>query len=93
MIVRLSDMTGKEVINIGDGARLGIIEECELHFDSRTGRIDSLLLPSRGGLLQIFSEYKGAEIPWQSIRRIGDEVIIADLSESNDRVVVGRRDR
>lgn len=83
--MRLSDMTGKEVINIGDGARLGIIEECDLGIDARTGKIDSILLPGRGGLLQIFSEYRGAIIPWESIRRIGDEVIIVDLSDASDR--------
>jgi YlmC/YmxH family sporulation protein len=86
-------MTGKEVINIADGARLGIIEECELAFDARTGRIESLLLPGRGGFLQLFGEYRGAVIPWQSIRRIGDEVIITDLSEVTDHSVMTRRDR
>lgn len=91
MFVRLSDMTGKEVINIADGARLGIIEECELLFDARTGRIESLLLPSRGGFLQIFGDSRGCDIPWQSIRRIGDEVIITDLSEFNDKAM--RRER
>lgn len=86
-------MTGKEVINIADGARLGVIEECELAFDARTGHIESLLLPGRGGFLQLFGEYRGAVIPWQSIRRIGDEVIITDLSEVTDHSVMTRRDR
>ena len=86
-------MTGKEVINIGDGARLGVIEECDIGFDARTGRIESLLLPGRGGFLQLFGEYRGAVIPWQSIRRIGDEVIITDLSEVTDHSVMARRDR
>ncbi|MDF2500738.1 MAG: sporulation protein YlmC/YmxH family [Anaerosporomusa subterranea] len=87
-------MTGKEVINIADGARLGIVEECDLGFDSRTGKIESLLLPGRGGLLQLFGECKGAVIPWQSIRRIGDEVIITDMSDSADRGLMAiRHDR
>lgn len=89
--MRLSDMEGKEVINIADGARLGVIEECDLGFDSRTGKIESLLLPGRGGLLQIFADCKGAVIPWQSIRRIGDEVIITDMSDSGERGLLGIR--
>lgn len=89
--MRLSDMSGKEVINISDGARLGIIDECELNFDVRTGRIESLVLPSSGGFFQFFSDCKGVEIPWQTIRRIGDEVIITDLSESNERGFLGMR--
>jgi YlmC/YmxH family sporulation protein len=84
-------MTGKEVINIADGARLGIIEECDLGFDSRTGKIESLLLPGRGGLLQLFGESKGSAIPWQSIRRIGDEVIITEMNDSADRALMGMR--
>ncbi|MDU4959726.1 MAG: YlmC/YmxH family sporulation protein [Sporomusaceae bacterium] len=89
--MRLSEMTGKEVINISDGARMGVIEECDLGFDARTGRIEALLLPGRGGLLQIFGDSKGAAIPWSSIRRIGDEVIITDMSEAEDWEAIGKR--
>lgn len=92
--MRLSDMTGKEVINIGNGARLGVIEECDLCFEGRSGKVESLVLPGRGGVLQLFGEYRGAVIPWQAIRRIGDEVVIVDLSETTDRGMPGtRRDR
>ena len=84
-------MMGKEVINIADGARLGVIEECDLGFEARTGKIEALLLPGRGGLLQLFSEGKGIARPWQAIRRIGDEVIIADMNDSDDWDSTGKR--
>lgn len=82
--MRLSQFAGKEVINLGDGARLGIIDECELTFDSKSGYIHTLLLPTRNGLLNFFGENKMATIPWQTIKRIGEEVIIVDLNHAYD---------
>lgn len=87
--MRLSDFTGKEVINLGDGARLGVIDDCELTVDARTGRIHSLVLPRRGGLFSILGESRASTIPWRSIRRIGDDVIIVDLNNSFDGLYSG----
>lgn len=89
--MRLSDLTGKEVINLGDGARLGVIDECELTFDAKTGRIDSLMIPNRSGIFRIFSDNRSSTIPWQAIKRIGDDVIIVDLNNSFDRIYASSR--
>lgn len=80
--MRLSDLNGKEVINLGDGARLGVITECEITFDSLSGAIRALVLPKRRNLFGIFGENQISMIPWQSIKRIGDDIIIVDLSQS-----------
>lgn len=87
--MRLSDLSGKEVINLSDGGRLGIIDDCDLCFDAKSGRIESILLPARSSLLHIFSEKRGSEVPWHAVKRIGDEVIIVDLSNSFDRSYAG----
>ena len=84
--MRLSELSGKEVINLGDGARLGIVDECELTFESKSGRIHSLLLPDRAKFFGFFSNSNVSTIPWQAIRRIGDEVIIVDLNSSFERM-------
>lgn len=84
--MRLSDLMGKEVINLGDGARLGFVDECDLLFDGRSGRIDALLLPKHGLLTALMGEGRTHSIPWQSIRRIGDEVIIVDLNGAFERM-------
>lgn len=84
--MRLSDLAGKEVINIEDGARLGVIEDCDLTFDSQSGAIETIILPNRGGLFHFFGDSRSPVIPWQSIKRIGDEVIIVDLSNSFERI-------
>lgn len=92
--MRLSDLTGKEVINLSDGARLGFIEECELIFDGRSGRINALLLPKRGVLSAIIGGERTHTVPWPTIRRIGDEVIIVDLDNAFERMhpVFGRHE-
>lgn len=86
MAMRLSDLSGKEVINLGDGARLGIIEECELSIECKSGRINAILLPNRSGFFTMFSDTKSSIIPWRAIKRIGDDVIIVDLSNTFDRM-------
>jgi len=84
--MRLSDLTGKEVINLGDGGRLGYIEECDLVFEGQTGRISALIVPKRGWLSSLLGDGKSSSIPWNSIKRIGDEVIIVDLNNAYDRM-------
>jgi YlmC/YmxH family sporulation protein len=91
--MRLSHLSGKEVINLSDGARLGIIDECELTFDSKSGHINNLLVPNRNGLMNFFSENRMATIPWQTIKRIGDEIIIVDLSNAYGRYTKLYRDQ
>jgi len=83
--MRLSHLSGKEVINLSDGSRLGVIDECELTFDSQSGRINTILVPNKNGLMSFFSENRTITIPWQAIKRIGDEVIIVDLNNAYDR--------
>lgn len=80
--MRLSDLTGKEVINMVDGSRLGIIDECDLII-GRSGQILSLLLPKRSRLLQFLDRHYST-IPWRAIRRIGDELIIVDTEGAMD---------
>lgn len=90
--MRITDLTGKEVINIGDGSRMGVIDECELIFEGKSGRIQALLLPGRSGFLGFFSDSRNASIPWNAIKRIGDEVIIVDLNNAFERFGL-RRER
>jgi YlmC/YmxH family sporulation protein len=83
--MRLSHLAGKEVINLSDGARLGVIDECELTFDCKSGYIHTILVPNRNGPLSFFNENKTVSIPWQGIKRIGDDVIIVDLNNAYQR--------
>lgn len=79
----LSELVGKEIVNLVDGARLGIVGESDVVIDDCTGQIESIILPSRGGLMSFWSERQSMVIPWQAIKKIGQEVIIVELDQGN----------
>lgn len=78
----LSDLLGKEVVNLIDGARLGVVGDSDLVINLPTGQIESIILPNRGRLLSFFGDDQNLVIPWQAVRRIGSEVIIVELEGS-----------
>jgi YlmC/YmxH family sporulation protein len=80
--VRISDLAGKEIINIFDGVRLGTIGDSDMIIDPESGEIISILLPHRSGLLNFWLDKQEIKIPWSSVKKIGSEVIVVDLDES-----------
>ena len=80
--VRLSDLIGKDIVNIQNGGRLGIVADSDLVIDSETGEIESILLPSRSGIFG-FLDRNNFTIPWTCVKKIGKEVIIVDLDETH----------
>ena len=80
--IRLSDLTGKNIVNLYDGTRLGVIYEPNLSFDADTGRIDVLYLGGRNGFTGMWSEKNSLQIPWHCVHKIGHEVVIVDLGHS-----------
>lgn len=77
-MIKASDLREKEVININDGTRLGLIEDVEVNLDK--GRIEALIVPGNGGLFSLFSN-KSSDyvISWKNIIRIGSDVILVDM--------------
>ena len=77
--MRLSDLMGKEVVNLMDGSRLGVVGDSDLVIDIPTGQIESIILPNRGRLMSLLGDQQHLVIPWEAVRRIGSEVIIVEL--------------
>ena len=86
----LSDLAGKEIINLHDGAKLGLVGDADLDI-SLNGSVEAIILTSRGG----FSSFWGSKgdreretlvIPWQTIKKIGSEVIIIDLHSKSSKI-------
>lgn len=86
-MVKLSDFQSKDVINIIDGRRLGIISDFEL--DLHEGYIKSIIVPSGSRFLGLFSDRHDIVIPWKRIRKIGMDVILVELDDipSEDRTI------
>lgn len=86
----LSDLAGKEIINLYDGAKLGLVGDADLDI-ALNGSVESIILTSRGGFSGFWGSRGDREretlvIPWQTIKKIGSEVIIIDLQSRSERM-------
>lgn len=77
----LSELGGKEIVNLNDGGRLGMIADSDVIIDENTGKIISLLLPDKRVQFKLFREKEEIEIPWDSIKKVGDDMIIVEIED------------
>ena len=79
----LSDLRYKEVIDMTTGQRLGYV--CDAEIDLEEGKIVSLIVPGQkklGGLLSGDDDYI---LPWESISRLGEDIILAEVAAQQPR--------
>ncbi|MDR3587192.1 MAG: YlmC/YmxH family sporulation protein [Desulfosporosinus sp.] len=86
----LSDLAGKEIINLHDGAKLGLVGDADLDI-SLNGSVEAIILTSRGGVSGFWSSRGDRDrevlvIPWQTIKKVGSEVIIIDLQNKSEKI-------
>ncbi len=74
--MRYSELSGKEIIDIGEGTRLGVVGASDLYLDTETGQVAALIMPQRNGW---FSS-REIVIPWHGVRKVGADFIIVDTS-------------
>lgn len=67
----------KEVINLADGRRLGYVQDVEADFE--TGEITAIIVPGTSKMFS-FGAKNDIVIPWQNIRRIGDDIILVEIN-------------
>lgn len=86
----LSDLANKEIINLYDGAKLGLVGDADLDINLN-GAIEAIVLTSRRGFSGFWSS-KGEQeretlvIPWHTIKKVGAEVIIVDLHSKFEKI-------
>ena len=76
--MNLSELAGKEIVNLVSGERLGVIGECDIIIDETTGQILSLSIPREKGFFGIRRDRADLEIPWKSVKKIGNDMIIIE---------------
>ena len=92
MLLRMDRLRLKEVIDIGSGDRYGFV--CDLEIDTDSGQIRSLVVLGRLRLWGLLGREDDIVIPWQSIRRIGEDTVLADGTQIGSNTEVRRgRDR
>lgn len=88
MLNRLADLRCKEVINVADGCRLGFV--CDVEIDIVTGRVAAIIVPGPCRILGLFGRDDDYIIPWECIRRIGEDMILIEVLGEHRR---GRREK
>ena len=79
MDMSLSELRAKDVVNTLDGKRLGKV--MDLEFDPCSGCVEALVVPGEFKVSHALRGEKcGVVIPWQRICKIGENVILVQLS-------------
>lgn len=81
--MRLSRFGGKEIINLSDGTKLGLLEDADLLIDENTGKIEAFLINSGGKLSFRAAEKSNIRIPWENIRKIGSDIIVVEFNKNS----------
>lgn len=79
----ISVLKHKEIINITDGTRYGFISDIELNLT--TGAIANFVILGRLRLFGLLGREDSILVPWGSVRRFGDDVILVDGEQISSR--------
>lgn len=75
--MRYKDISGKEIVNISKGLRLGILGTVDLEIEVKSGEIRSLIIPEYKMFGLMKDEYE-TKISWDSIKKIGEDMIMIE---------------
>ncbi len=80
--MRSSELGQKEIINLDNGARLGLFSDADIIFDRKNGRIQSIMVREKRFTFKLLGiEDNALEIPWTAIKKIGHDMIIVELNK------------
>ena len=82
VLISTQDIRNKEVINIYDGKSMGFVEDIEI--DLEKGTVEGIVVPPARRMFQLFGKAEGYLIRWKDIKRIGDDVVLVDVSTGNN---------
>ncbi|MFB1081061.1 YlmC/YmxH family sporulation protein [Jeotgalibacillus sp. JSM ZJ347] len=81
--MRMSELYRKEMINIDEAERMGILGNADIEFNDESGEILNILVPA--GKMSPFNRSKGEyAIPWKSVHAVGKELILIKGKQSQD---------
>lgn len=76
METRIAQLKYKEVISVEDGSRFGYVGDMEIDLDS--GQVRALVVPGRRRLFGLLGREEDHYIPWNSVRRFGEDIILVE---------------
>ncbi|MCK8826489.1 YlmC/YmxH family sporulation protein [Natroniella acetigena] len=78
-MIKTSELKAKEIINVSNGQRLGMIEDIDI--DLVAGKINGIIVPREEKFLKLFSENNNLYISWSKIEKIGEDVILVTIND------------
>ncbi len=81
-MINAASIRDREVINIRNGKKIGIISDVEIDFEQ--GKITSVIIPGPGRFIGLFGKDNDIVIPWSSIRKIGTDVVLVDMDDPDE---------
>ncbi|HHT91415.1 MAG: YlmC/YmxH family sporulation protein [Bacillota bacterium] len=85
--MRYSELSGKEIICIDEGIRLGVVEHTDLVINLSTGEVESIVIPYG----HRWFRPRLIVVPWRGIKKIGRDLMIVDLTTAKDYAEVMRK--
>ena len=89
--MRMRELRRKEVINITDGGRLGFVGDVDFHMPD--GQAAALIIYGPARIFGLFGRGEEYYVPWDSIQRIGDDIILIDKPFQRRNVPPDRKHR
>ncbi|MBQ6991214.1 MAG: YlmC/YmxH family sporulation protein [Clostridia bacterium] len=83
MGMRVTDLSCKEVVCISDGARLGYVSDVEVEVPC--GQVKAIVVPGKCRWFGLLGHTEDYVIPWDAIRRVGDDIILVDCRPADCR--------
>lgn len=84
MSMKFTQLQCKEVICISDGRRLGFVTDILVEVPE--GNVCAIVVPGPCRILGVAGRHDDYVIPWNSIRRIGPDIILVDTKPEDCRV-------
>jgi len=78
--MKISDLKTMRIVNLANGKILGKISD--LIMDVDRGYVKAIVMPGDIRWPAFWSSEKAVEVPWDKIKKIGQDVIIVDLPEA-----------
>jgi YlmC/YmxH family sporulation protein len=82
-MVKISDLRTREIVNVVDGRRLGVIKDIDINMED--GRISAIILPGTGRFMGLWGREDEFVVPWEKIVKIGMDVILVEVNGVPDR--------
>lgn len=78
METRIAELRYKEIISVENGSRYGYVGDMEV--DLETGQVRALVVPGRRRFFGLLGREEDKVIPWSSVRRFGEDIILVESS-------------